>query len=104
MPPTTAATTTASTTPAPAQNQSGNGTIVIQNFAFAPAQVNVSVGTKMIVTNKDNFDHTWTSNNGVWDSGHISGGQSYTFTFAQPGTYAYHCAIHNYMVGTVNVS
>jgi plastocyanin len=57
----------------------------------------------MTVTNKDNFDHTWTSNNGVWDSGHISGGQSYTFTFAQPGTYAYHCAIHNYMVGVVNV-
>ena len=108
-PPTTTSTsaapiTTTTGAPQPAQNQSGTATLTIQNFAFNPPTMNVTVGTKTTVTNKDGFDHTWTSDNNTWDSGHISSGQSYTFAFAQAGTYTYHCAIHNYMVGVVNVS
>jgi plastocyanin len=110
-PPTSTTTATPATTPtstpptsAAPQNQSGTAAITIQNFAFSPTPLNVKVGTKVTVTNKDGFDHTWTSDNGTWDSGHISSNQSYTFTFSQPGTYTYHCAIHTYMKATLNVT
>src|SRR5690242_20156278 len=84
-------TTTPPTTTAPVpaqQNQSGTGAVAIQNFAFNPNQLNTTVGTKVTATNKDSFDHTWTADDGTWDSGHISGGQSYSFTFAKAGTFA----------------
>jgi len=86
------------------QNQTGSGTLTIQSFAFNPNQLNTTVGSKITATNKDGFDHTWTADNGTWDSGHISSGQSYSFTFAKAGTYTYHCAIHTYMTGTVTVT
>ena len=71
---------------------------------FSPNPLNVPAGTKVTTTNQDGFDHTWTSDSGKWDSGHVGSGQSYSFTFTTPGTYTYHCAIHTYMTGTVNVT
>jgi len=39
-----------------------------------------------------------------WDSGNLTSGQSYAVTFSKPGTYAFHCSIHNYMTGTIKVT
>jgi plastocyanin len=47
--------------------------------------------------------HTATSDTGVWDSGTLATGQSYSHTFDQPGTYTYHCTIHPFMKGTIVV-
>jgi len=65
----------------------------------------VAVGTPVTWTNTDAIAHTSTSDTGVWDSGILSPGQSFTFTFAQAGTYPYHCAIHGAasMSGTIVV-
>lgn len=48
--------------------------------------------------------HRLVSNTGVFDSGNIAPGRSYTFTFAGAGTYAYHCSIHTGMVGTITIT
>lgn len=79
--------------------------VTIQNFAFSPASLTVSPGTTVTWTNKDSTAHTVTIDSGSGpNSGQIQPGQSYSFTFQQSGTYAYHCSIHPQMKATVVVS
>jgi plastocyanin len=99
--------TTSATTAVPAAPPSAApGTITIKNFAFTPATIQTKAGQAVTVQNADGTTHTFTADDkstGV-DSGRIDGGKSATVTFAKPGTYTYHCDIHNYMTGTITVS
>lgn len=78
-------------------------TMIIKNFAFSPATLTVSAGTKVTWNQQDGAPHTVTADDGSFSSGTLAQGQSYSFTFATPGTYTYHCAIHPMMKGTVIV-
>lgn len=80
--------------------------MTIKGFAFAPSSLTVPVGTAVTVTNNDSTTHTFTSVSGPApvDSGRLAPDASATVTFAKAGTYAYHCAIHAAMTGTVIVS
>ena len=75
----------------------------IQGSAFAPATVTVRVGDTVTWTNHDAFSHTSTSDTGAWDTGVIRAGTSGSFVFTAAGTFAYHCAIHAFMHGTIVV-
>jgi len=75
----------------------------IQNSAFAPATTTVRVGDTVTWTNRDAFSHTSTSDTGTWDTGVIRAGAASSFTFTVAGTFAYHCAIHAFMHGTIVV-
>ena len=75
----------------------------IQNSAFAPATTTVRVGDVVTWTNRDAFSHTSTSDTGTWDTGVIRAGAASSFTFTVAGTFAYHCAIHAFMHGTIVV-
>jgi plastocyanin len=78
--------------------------VTIQNFAFSPQTITVAPGTTVIWTNKDNVDHTVTSDTGAWpDSGSLATNQTFSHTFAKAGTFAYHCSIHPSMTARVNV-
>src|SRR5215212_1360060 len=79
-------------------------TVSIKNFAFDPPNVTVAPGTTVTWVNNDQVPHTATANDGAFDSGTLQPGQSYSFKFDKPGTYAYHCNIHPYMTATVTVS
>jgi len=81
-------------------------TISIKNFAFDPSNTTVSPGTTVTWVNNDQTAHTMTATNpaGVFGSGTLQPGQSYSFKFDKPGTYTYHCEIHPDMTGTVTVS
>ena len=61
-------------------------------------------GTEVTVTNQDGAGHTWTSTDGLWDSGTLRGGNTYAFTFTDPGTYGFFCGIHPSMTGTITVT
>ena len=76
--------------------QSKNVTVNIKNFAFNPPNIAVVLGTAVTWVNNDQAPHTATATKpaGAFDSGTLQPGQSYSFTFTQPGTYAYYCAIH----------
>jgi hypothetical protein len=78
--------------------------IVIANSLFGNVQpIIVKTGTTVSWQNKDNTQHTTTSDSpGVWDSGILSPGQSFSVTFNSTGTYTYHCNIHP-MTGTIEV-
>jgi len=78
--------------------------IVISEFAFnGPASV--PVGTTVTVTNEDGVPHSWVSEEeGLFASGPLSAGDSFNFTFDEPGDYAYFCGIHPaQMTGTITV-
>jgi manganese oxidase len=79
-------------------------TVSIKNFAFDPPNATVAPGTTVTWVNDDQVPHTATANDGAFDSGTLQPGQSYSFAFDKPGTYAYHCNIHPYMTATVTVS
>lgn len=85
-----------------------NGTnITIQNMAFSPSSLTVKKGATVTWTNKDVVEHTVIADNGSsggLNSAPLQNGQTYSFTFTQPGTYHYSCSIHPYMHGTIIVT
>jgi len=64
----------------------------------------IGVNNTVMWTNNDGTVHTVTSTTGVFDSGYLNPGQSWTYTFTKDGTYQYHCTLHNWMTGTVIVT
>jgi plastocyanin len=82
-------------------NQTFNVSII--DFAFQPASLTVEVGDTVTWTNSGAANHTSTSDSGLWSSGTLAPGQSFSFTFTSVGSFAYHCAIHPGMTGTIIV-
>ncbi len=78
-------------------------TIDISGNAFNPSSKTISEGTTVKWVNNDGYAHTVTSDNQVFSSGNINGGDSYTYTFNSTGTYDYHCTIHTTMTGSIVV-
>ena len=76
---------------------------VIQGFAFV-GTITAKVGQQIVWINNDEVPHTVTSDTGLWDSGDIQPGMTYTLTLDKPGTFSYHCAHHSYMQGVIKVA
>jgi plastocyanin len=73
-------------------------------WGFKPSDVTVETGTTVTWRNTGAMEHTVTSDDKVFDSGHLKSGQSFSFTFRKPGVYGYHCSPHPWMKGTVRVA
>ena len=71
---------------------------------FSPKTLTVRAGTTVTWFNGDTVIHTITSDTGLFDSGNRAPGAFYNHTFAQAGTYAYHCTPHPSMTGTIVVT
>lgn len=96
--------------------------VQISAFQYRPDPVEIQVGDTVVWTNDDNIDHTVTSGtqreqgvpgveeggdarpDGVFDGTLATKGDTFEFTFEEPGRYDYFCAIHAGMTGTVEVS
>ncbi|HZV74039.1 MAG TPA: cupredoxin family copper-binding protein [Conexibacter sp.] len=78
-------------------------TATIAGFAFHPASLTVTAGDTIAWTNEDAAQHTVTADDGSFDTGRLGRGASGSHTFTTAGTFAYHCAIHPFMKGTVTV-
>jgi plastocyanin len=100
--------TPASPTPAPATS-GGSGVSIPQgaqtlgSAAYVPNPITIATGSAVTWTNNDSIAHTAVSNTGVFNSGTIGPGQSFSFMFQTAGTYQYHCSFHPGMVGSVVV-
>jgi plastocyanin len=77
------------------------GDVSIVDFVFMPAALTVNVGSAVNWLNAGVFTHTATSNIGLWNSGDLGPGGTFSYTFISPGVYVYHCAIHPAMTATV---
>ncbi len=87
------------TTSTPAANE-----VFIQNTAFNASSITVAVNTTVKWTNKDGVAHTVTSTTGLFDSGNIAGGGTYSHQFTTAGSFPYKCQVHSSMTGTVIVN
>jgi plastocyanin len=88
---------------APAAEAPNTIHIDVKNFMFAPMTMTVKAGATVTWTNSDQEPHTVVSSQGLFRSGAIDTGESFSFKFDKPGTYGYVCTIHPRMVGTVVV-
>lgn len=79
-------------------------TVKMQNFAFQPASLSVKVGTTVVWTNNDSTPHTVSADDGSFDSGSMSKGGNFSYTFNTPGTVTYNCAFHKSMRGSITVT
>jgi plastocyanin len=77
--------------------------VVIKTFKYGPKDITVPVGTTVTWLNKDNEVHTVVSKNGKFRSAALDTDDSFTFTFTEPGTYAFFCSLHPQMTGSVTV-
>jgi plastocyanin len=80
-----------------------SGAITIADFAFGES-ISVGTGATVTVTNADSVGHTWTSDDGLFASGFLEGGDSFQFDFAEAGEFAFFCEIHPSMAGTITVT
>jgi plastocyanin len=78
-------------------------TVNIHDDAFDPAQVDIAPGTTITWVNNDDEAHTVTADDGLFDSGRLEPGDSYSVWFDGSGTVAYHCEPHPHMTGGVVV-
>jgi len=104
---TTVADITAAETTAITETTAANSVEVIcKNNRFQPNTLTINVGTTVTWVNQDGFIHTVTSGtspsetSGLFDSGNLSGGQTFSFTFDKAGTYDYFCIPH-YSLGMI---
>jgi plastocyanin len=78
----------------------------MSGYAYGPAQLSVKVGDTVTWTNHDQAAHdaVVTSGPAQFRSPLLSTGESWSFTFAQPGTYSYYCSVHPDMRAQVVVA
>lgn len=88
---------------ASARAQDANAVITIDNFTFAPPELNVAVGTTVKWVNHDDIPHTVVEKNTAFRSKALDTDDSYSFTFKTAGTFDYFCGLHPHMVGKVIV-
>lgn len=75
-----------------------------------PSVVETDAGGTVSWTNQDTSSHTVTSGSpatgptGIFDSSLIISGETFEYTFEEPGRYEYFCLVHPWVVGTVQVN
>jgi plastocyanin len=90
-------------------NPSGGGAtpgpneVWMQGMSFYPAAKTISSGTTITWTNKDNYPHTVTSGvpgapDGLFNSGNMNGGATFSYKFNSAGIFKYYCIIHGAMM------
>lgn len=94
--------------PAHADDATPTATIVIERFAFEPAEIAIKAGTKVAFVNKDQMPH------GVVGEGaggelfrsedQIEEGGTFSVTLTKPGEIAVSCGLHANMKGRITVT
>ena len=86
--------------------------IDLRDNSFTPRELTVVVGDTVTWTNSGQAIHNVVSNDdaaAAFDSGNVPAGETFSFTFTEPGTYGYACTFHSSgdpptgMVGTITV-
>jgi len=85
-------------------NGTNSYTVKMQNSAFSPATLTVTLNSTVTWMNNDNMVHTVTASDGSFDSGDIAVGASYTRTFSTAGTVNYSDTHNSSMTGVIVIS
>jgi plastocyanin len=80
------------------------------NLCYDPPSLIIFTGGEIIWRNDDSSSHTVTSGNiiegpdGIFDSGLIKAGETFSFKFEELGKYDYFCMIHPWANASITVS
>ena len=77
--------------------------VTIDNFTFTPPELTVTVGTTVKFVNHDDIPHTLVDKGKAYRSNALDTDDSFSFTFANAGTFDYFCGLHPHMVGKIIV-
>ena len=75
----------------------------IAKFVFAPKDITIAPGTKIIWTNHDEAPHTVTSDDKSFASKGLDTDDKFEHTFVSEGDFNYICTVHPFMTGVVHV-
>jgi amicyanin len=77
--------------------------VTIDNFTFTARELTVAVGTTVKWVNHDDIPHNVVNKDKLFRSKALDTDDSYSFTFANAGTYDYFCGLHPHMQGKIIV-
>ena len=78
--------------------------VEIADLAFNPETLTVATGSTVTWVSADpDLPHTSTSDDDLWASERLNEGEQFSFTFEEPGTYAYFCEVHPTMRASIVV-
>ncbi|TML92046.1 MAG: metal-binding protein [Actinobacteria bacterium] len=83
-----------------------SGTVItIKDFKFSPDPLKAPAGATITIKNDDTTTHTVTADDKSFDSGEVANGTSGKITLpTKAATVKYHCQIHNFMKGSIEVT
>lgn len=82
----------------------GTVAVSIVDFSFSPAAITAKVGDVITFTNDGAKPHSATLDEGSCGTDVLAAGGAAGLTFSKAGTYAFHCAVHAKMVGTIAIT
>ena len=101
------ASATTPTTASSTDKAADGAEVTMKLIAFKPESITVDAGQSVTWRQTDPGVHTVTSGSveqgsggvtekadGKFDSGNLETGKTFSFTFAEPGTYSYFCSVH----------
>jgi plastocyanin len=86
-----------------AQEKPATIQVSIDNFSFGPMELTIPAGTEVTWINRDDVPHVIMSVDHKFKSRALDIDDKYSFTFQDPGTYEYFCAVHPKMTGKIIV-
>jgi plastocyanin len=91
-----------SITPPTAIAQNSNS-IRIESDHFSPSRLAITIGSTVTWQNADTQPHKVTSDDRIFDSRNIQPHESFSYTFNDPGVFAYHCTCDPTLRGEISV-
>lgn len=82
----------------------GPSDVAIVDFGFEPGSITVGTGATVTWSNNGVALHTVTATDGTSDSGFLFAGDTYSKSFASPGSFSYFCTLHPAMTGTITIT
>lgn len=77
------------------QSAEGDDYLVnVNDSSFSPGELQVPAGTTVVWTSNASLPHTVTAADGSFDSGTMSAGDTFEYTFNEAGTFEYFCQFH----------
>ena len=91
-----------SVSPTESPEGGGGADLTIVDFSFSPADLSVTEGQTISVTNIGESSHTFTTDDGAIDET-IGAGETVDITLTGVASGGFHCDFHSQMTGTLTV-
>src|SRR4249919_3449983 len=88
------------------RDREDTASVVMIDFTFVPARVEIAAGQTVAWTNQDDVPHSvvHAGRPHLFKSGVLYRGERFSFRFQQAGQYAYSCGVYRHMQGVVVVT